>query len=62
MQDDTNGNGVGPSSSRSTSFDLSNGHSQGSHMPTIADDGFVTYSFDALSDVPSTMEEEERVS
>ncbi|CAA6663570.1 unnamed protein product [Spirodela intermedia] len=60
-EDDTNGNDVGPSSSQSTSFDLSNGHSHGSHMPSISDDGFVTYSFDALSDVPSTMEEEERM-
>ena len=51
------GNGAdGPSSSRLFSAALPDGHS---HSPV--DDEYVEYSFDNLSDIPSSMEDEERV-
>ncbi|MQL72399.1 hypothetical protein Taro_004733 [Colocasia esculenta] len=52
IKENGTGDDRGPSSSRSFSFDLSNGH---------LDDEFVEYSFDSFSDVPSSMEEEERM-
>lgn len=44
------------------SFELSNGHPYGPHVPTtIDDDQYVEYPLDNLADFPSNIEEEERV-
>uniref|UniRef100_A0A1D1XWE5 Uncharacterized protein yqkD n=1 Tax=Anthurium amnicola TaxID=1678845 RepID=A0A1D1XWE5_9ARAE len=51
---------LGPSSSRMTSFDLSNGHSHGFHMTALTDEDFLEYSFDS-PDIPGSMEEEKRM-
>ncbi|KAM7258796.1 hypothetical protein ACFE04_014537 [Oxalis oulophora] len=50
------------SSNNMISFDLSNGHPYGPHVPTSLDeDQFVEYGLDDLSGFPSNMEEEERM-
>ena len=52
-----------PSSSNMISFDLSNGHPYGPHVPmTMDDDQYVEYQLDDLSGFPCDVEEEERVS
>lgn len=50
------------SSSGMISFELSNGHPYGPHVPTtIDDDQYVEYPLDNLADFPSNVEEEERM-
>ncbi|XP_059650331.1 uncharacterized protein LOC132296105 isoform X2 [Cornus florida] len=50
------------SSSKMISFEFSNGHPFGPHVPTsIDDDDYVEYPLDNLADVPCNMEEEERM-
>lgn len=50
------------SSSGMISFELSNGHPYGPHVPTtIDDDQYVEYPLDNLADFPSNVEEEEKV-
>ena len=58
MQKDMRENGIGPSSSSSI---ISNGYSNSPQTATTAESGVLSCSMDALSDVPNTMEEEERV-
>ncbi|CAK9173687.1 unnamed protein product [Ilex paraguariensis] len=51
-----------PSSSKMISFELSNGHPHGPHVPTsLDDDDYVEYTLDNLADVPCNEEEEERM-
>ncbi|CAK9161879.1 unnamed protein product [Ilex paraguariensis] len=51
-----------PSSSKMISFELSNGHPYGPHVPTVLeDDEYVEYPLDNLADVPCNVEEEERM-
>ncbi|KAK6913861.1 hypothetical protein RJ641_021182 [Dillenia turbinata] len=51
-----------PSSSGMISFELSNGHPYGPHVPTtIDDDQYVEYPLDNIADFPSNVEEEERM-
>ncbi|KAK9288758.1 hypothetical protein L1049_017222 [Liquidambar formosana] len=50
------------SSSKMISFELSNGHPYGPHVPTsVDDDQYVEYPLDNLADFPCNMEEEERM-
>ncbi|XVF28950.1 hypothetical protein REPUB_Repub15cG0076700 [Reevesia pubescens] len=52
----------GPSSSNMISFELSNGHPFGPHVPTtIDDDQYVEYQLDDLTGFPCNVEEEERM-
>ncbi|XWS09082.1 hypothetical protein CRYUN_Cryun40dG0055600 [Craigia yunnanensis] len=52
----------GPSSSNMISFELSNGHPFGSHVPTTMDDDqYVEYQLDDLTGFPCNVEEEERM-
>lgn len=45
------------------SFELSNGHPYGPHVPTTMDDDqYVEYQLEDLTGFPSNIEEEERVS
>lgn len=45
------------------SFELSNGHPYGPHVPTTMDDDqYVEYQLDDLAGFPCDVEEEERVS
>lgn len=45
------------------SFELSNGHPYGPHVPTTMDDDqYVEYQLEDLTGFPSNVEEEERVS
>ena len=45
------------------SFELSNGHPYGSHVPaTLEDDEYVEYELEDLTGFPSSAEEEDRVS
>ncbi|THG19070.1 hypothetical protein TEA_027636 [Camellia sinensis var. sinensis] len=51
-----------PSSSKMISFEFSNGHPCGPHVPTsIDEDEYVEYPLDNLADFPSNVEEEERM-
>ncbi|KAL6971413.1 hypothetical protein U1Q18_031090 [Sarracenia purpurea var. burkii] len=51
-----------PSSSKLISFEFTNGHPSGPHVPTSMDDGeYVEYPLDNLADFPSNVEEEERM-
>ncbi|KAE8076939.1 hypothetical protein FH972_015556 [Carpinus fangiana] len=51
-----------PSSSDMISFELSNGHPFGPHVPTTSDDDqYVEYPLDDLAGFPSNLEEEERM-
>lgn len=51
------------SSSKMISFELSNGHPYGPHVPTMMDDDqYVEYQLDDLTGFPCDVEEEERVS
>lgn len=53
----------GPSSSNMISFEFSNGHPFGPHVPTTMDDDqYVEYQLDDLAGFPNNVEEEERVS
>ncbi|XP_061345472.1 uncharacterized protein LOC133291265 isoform X2 [Gastrolobium bilobum] len=53
---------LSPSSSSMISFELSNGHPYGPHVPTaLDDDQFVEYPLDDLAGFPSSAEEEERM-
>ncbi|XP_047330055.1 uncharacterized protein LOC124933665 [Impatiens glandulifera] len=56
-------NKLRPSSSNMTSFELSDGHPYGPHVPASIDaDDYLEYSLDnSLSDFPSNLEEEERM-
>lgn len=50
------------SSSRMISFELSNGHPYGPHVPTtVHDDEYVEYPLGSISGFPSNVEEEERM-
>ncbi|XP_022761960.1 uncharacterized protein LOC111307900 isoform X2 [Durio zibethinus] len=52
----------GPSSSNMISFELSNGHPFGPHVPTTMDDDqYVEYQLDDLTGFPCNVEEEERM-
>lgn len=52
-----------PSSSKMISFELSDGHPYGPHVPTTMDDDqYVEYQLDDLAGFPCDVEEEERVS
>ncbi|XVE81509.1 hypothetical protein DITRI_Ditri15bG0070200 [Diplodiscus trichospermus] len=52
----------GPSSSDMISFELSNGHPFGPHVPTTMDDDqYVEYQLDDLTGFPCNVEEEERM-
>ena len=52
-----------PSSSKMISFELSNGHPYGPHVPTTMDDNqYVEYRLEDLAGFPCDIEEEERVS
>lgn len=43
-------------------FELSNGHLNGPHVPvSVDDDDYLEYSFDDMPDIPSNVDEEERV-
>ncbi|XP_041000996.1 uncharacterized protein LOC121246781 isoform X2 [Juglans microcarpa x Juglans regia] len=51
-----------PSSSEMISFEFSNGHPYGPHVPTTSDDDqYVEYQLDDLTGFPSNSEEEERM-
>ncbi|KAJ9182026.1 hypothetical protein P3X46_006062 [Hevea brasiliensis] len=51
-----------PSSSKMISFELSNGHPYGPHVPTTMDDDqYVEYQLDDLAGFPCDVEEEERM-
>ncbi|KAF2311057.1 hypothetical protein GH714_019319 [Hevea brasiliensis] len=51
-----------PSSSKMISFELSNGHPYGPHVPTMMDDDqYVEYQLDDLAGFPCNVEEEERM-
>ncbi|KAG6664400.1 hypothetical protein I3843_02G077600 [Carya illinoinensis] len=51
-----------PSSSEMISFEFSNGHPHGPHVPTTSDDDqYVEYQLDDLTGFPSNSEEEERM-
>ncbi|KAJ1427231.1 Serine aminopeptidase, S33 [Sesbania bispinosa] len=53
---------LSPSSSSMISFELSNGHPYGPHVPTaLDDDQYVEYQLDDLAGFPSSAEEEERM-
>ncbi|XP_008797057.2 uncharacterized protein LOC103712341 [Phoenix dactylifera] len=58
-----NGSGfdLGPSSSRIYSSNLSNGYQRGQLIPSANDEEFIDYSFDSLSDIPCSMEDEKRM-
>ncbi|XP_073116754.1 uncharacterized protein [Elaeis guineensis] len=49
------------SSSRIYSSNLSNGHQHGQLIPSTSDEEFVDYSFDSLSGIPYSTEDEERM-
>uniref|UniRef100_A0A5B7BHQ8 AB hydrolase-1 domain-containing protein n=1 Tax=Davidia involucrata TaxID=16924 RepID=A0A5B7BHQ8_DAVIN len=51
-----------PSSSKMISFEFSNGHPCGPHVPTsVDDDEYVEYPLDNVADFPCNLEEEERM-
>ena len=63
LQDEKNDGDLSPSSPKMISFDLSNGHPVGPHVPTtLEDDQYVEYELDDLTGFPCNAEEEERVS
>lgn len=58
------GSGTQPSStsSKMINFELSNGHLNGPHVPVSVDDeDYLEYSFDDMPDIPSNVDEEERM-
>lgn len=63
LQDKKCNDDLSSSSSNMISFELSNGHPYGPHVPTTwEDDQYVEYGLDDLAGFPSSAEEEERVS
>lgn len=62
-QQDEKCDDLSSSSSTMISFELSNGHPYGSHVPaTLEDDEYVEYELEDLTGFPSSAEEEDRVS
>lgn len=62
LQDDKFDDDQCSSSSKMISFEFSNGHPCGPHVPTtLDDDQYVEYPLDDLAGFPSDVEEEERV-
>ena len=63
LQDKDTVDDNGLSSSDMISFELSDGHPFGPHVPTTMDDDqYVEYQLDDLTGFPCNVEEEERVS
>jgi hypothetical protein len=61
-EDEKNDGNLSPSSPKMISFDLSNGHPVGPHVPTtLDDDQYVEYELDDLTGFPCNAEEEERM-
>lgn len=59
-EENGSGLGAGPSS-RIYGSNLSNGRQHGQLIPSTSEEEYVDYSFDSLSDIPCSMEDEERM-
>ncbi|KAL1832508.1 uncharacterized protein LOC108221581 [Daucus carota subsp. sativus] len=61
-QEEGSGTQRSSTSSKMINFELSNGHLNGPHVPvSVDDDDYLEYSFDDMPDIPSNVDEEERM-